>query len=105
MEGATKVEVNGREYTVIMLSPTQAHDFYHEYTAAEMRRESIGRFNKTAIDQCCNPMMRPLKDAATFEQWFSEHPEDLILLGALARNALIFPFLPKASNTSKTATN
>lgn len=103
MEGFKKIDVNGREYTLIMMSPTQAHDYFYDLTAAEERKESIARFDKMAIGQCSDPMMRPLKDAGNFEQCFSDHPEDMLLLGRRARDELILPFLPKKPDTKPPA--
>lgn len=103
MEGFKKIDINGREYTITMLSPTQAHDYFYEVTAAQDRGESMGRFNRIAISQCCDPMMHQLREPAVFEQCFSEHPEDMILLGTRAKDELILPFLPKAPDTTQTA--
>lgn len=103
MEGFKKIDVNGREYTLTMMSPTKAHDYFYDLSAAEERQESIARFDRIAISQCCDPMMRPLKESANFEQCFSDHPEDMLLLGTMARDELIFPFLPKKPDTNPTA--
>jgi hypothetical protein len=105
MEGSSKVTVNGREYTVRMFSPIQAHEYWHSRLAAEKRTESLDSFYRTAIGQCLDSIMRPLSEAANFLQCFSEHPEDLFPLGRLAEDALLLPFLSNPNATGKTGKN
>lgn len=102
MDAVKKIDVNGREYTVRMFSPIRAHGFYHDLMAVQEKGESIAEFDRIAIGQCLDPMMRPLDETGNFETCFSEHPEDMIILGVKARNELIVPFLPKKPDTKPT---
>ena len=105
MEGSTKVAVNGREYTVRMFSPVQAHEYWHDRVAAEKRKDSLNPFYRQVLGQCLDSLMRPLSEAANFQQCFSEHPEDMLVLANQAEDALLLPFLPKSSDTEKTGKN
>lgn len=104
MDIQRKISLEDREYTLIMFSPTQAHEFFWGLAAAESRRENLAPFMRRALEQCRDPMMRRLNQPGHFEQWFSEHPEDLVALAVLAKEALVEAFFPKAPATGKTAT-
>ncbi|MDR1534725.1 MAG: hypothetical protein LBU64_06440 [Planctomycetota bacterium] len=99
MDAVRKIEVNGREYTVRMFSPIQAHEYYWGREMAVRRGDSLEPLYRRAIGQCLDSLLRPLSEAGNFLQCFSDHPEDLFPLGARAEDALIAPFLAKADAT------
>ena len=102
MEGSTKVTVNGREYTVVMMSPMKTHDFFIDLKTAQENGKSIADFSRIALGQCCDPMMRRLSGEKAFEECFSEHPEDMFDLSGKAINALIAPFTRNTKDSAKT---
>ena len=99
MDATKKVEVNGREYTVRMFSPVQAHEYYWSRLAAAGRGDSLEPFYRRSVGQCLDCLLRPLSEAGNFQQCFSDHPEDMFPLAALAEDALLAPFLVKADAT------
>jgi hypothetical protein len=54
---------------------------------------------KTALRRCKTPQNESLENMAAFELWFSQHPEDMFELGAVAMVKLVSPFLPQRLRT------
>ena len=103
MDAVQKVKIDANEYTVKMFDPMTAFDFFHELSDAKENRRSLAPLAKRAFAQCLTPMMRDLGDEAAFQEWFSQHPEDMLALEQKAMEVLVGPFVKSRSDTSKTA--
>lgn len=103
MEAVQKVKVGANEYTVRMFDPLAAFDFFHEMADAQANKRSLTPLAKRAFAQCLTPMMRELGDETVFQEWFSQHPEDMLELERKAMEALSAPFAKSSSGTAKTA--
>lgn len=97
MEMMKKVKVGDNEYTVKMFDPITGFDFCHTYSQVRSSGASLAVLGRQALGQCLDPMLRSLGDSSNFQAYFSEYPEDMLVLEMEAINALIDPFLPKAA--------
>lgn len=110
------VVVNGRTYLVQPMNPVQLLDFVHEY---DEEKAKVAGFDKNgdvksckliprisgvkAIRQCIDSDGRRLSDPKHFTACFEQHPEDMMILEALAIGALVSPFFPHQEPTTKSA--
>lgn len=103
MEAVQKVKIGANEYTVKMFDPMSAFDFFHDMADAKENKRSLAPLAKRAFAQCLTPMMRELSDETVFQEWFSQHPEDMLELERKAMELLSAPFARSSGGTSKTA--
>lgn len=92
MEPVKTIEVNGRNYTVKMFSPTEAFDFIHRLILSRATGERLEHIGILALRQCFTPGGKALNDKATFEMHFSEYPMDMLDLESAAIDALVEPY-------------
>lgn len=115
-----KVTVNSRTYTVEPFNPLEgmrAASVFIRHSAglmgADMDEQAMQsnaiallgepdvlNLVERALRQCITPEKEYLRNEAVFERWFSEHPEDMIMLGQAALLALVTPFFPKGGDTA-----
>lgn len=102
MDAVQKVKIGANEYTVKMFDPMTAFTFFHELREAEDNRRNKAYLYKQALAQCMTPMMRDLSDEAVFQEWFAQHPEDMLEIQEKAIEVLTAPFLKNLKAIKKT---
>lgn len=95
MEAIANITINGRQYKVKMFDPATAFDFIHARIHAAVHGKNSVSLARMALGKCLTPMMKELEDEAVFQEWFSQHPEDMLPLEVAAIEALTAPYDPK----------
>lgn len=103
-----KVEVNGRYYTVMPMRPPDVFDYLCDETALLRSGQSLGPLGWRVFSHVYDPNGRKLVEnnkRDNFISWFTEYPEDMLILQTEAVKALFGPFLKPANDTKNSETS